>query len=97
MNNKIIMLATIAMSIMTSMFKSKRKGTDPFQPTAPLPTGEIHITSYGKKRVYPLSTKRDSAKHEKHLAMVEELREQGVHWYNNKLYWETRQLAIENS
>jgi hypothetical protein len=95
MNNRLIMMATIAMSMMASIFKGKRKGSDPFQPTAPLSTGEVHITSMGKKRPFVM-LKRNPDKINKHRAMVWELAQKGITWHNNKLYWTTRKLAEEN-
>jgi hypothetical protein len=97
MNSKLILMATMAMTMMASIFKSNRKGSDPYQPAAPLPTGEIHITSRGKRRPFVLIPKlRDPEKINKHRAMVEELRQKGIVWHNNKLYWNTRKLAEEN-
>ena len=97
MNNKLIMMATIAMSMMASIFKSSRKGTDPYQPQAPLPSGEVHITSMGKKRPFVFLPKlHDPDRINKHRAMVWELKQQGIVWHNNKLYWETRKLMEES-
>jgi hypothetical protein len=97
MNNKLIMMATIAMSMMVSLFKSKKKGSDPYQPAAPLSRGEVHITSYGKRRPLVFIPKlHNPEKINKHRAMVWTLKQQGIVWHNNKLYWATRKLAEEN-
>ena len=97
MNNKILLMASLAMSMAASMFKKNRKGSDPFQPEAPLPSGEVHITSYGKKKPFVLLPKlHDPERINKHRAMVEDLRQQGIVWHDNKLYWETRKVMEEN-
>jgi len=91
---------SIMLGVITSLFYSKSsysRSKSPFHPPAVLPFGEAKARSYGKRRVYPPSTKRDFVKREKHKAMVQELNEAGVTWDNNKLYWKTHQLAIQNS
>jgi hypothetical protein len=88
-----IMLAMIA-----SIGKSKPyRGTDPYQPVAPLPTGEVHIISRGKRRPFVNIPKlSDPEKIHRHWAKVQELSNRGIVWHNNKLYWNTRKLAEEN-
>jgi hypothetical protein len=96
---------TIIMEVLASMFKNKSGYgmNDPFQPKAPISQGEVHITSSGSAPVYgklprkEFYQKKADARRKKHEAMVWELKQEGIIWVNNKLYWATRVLAIQNS
>jgi hypothetical protein len=90
---------TVMAALTASVFKSRSKHdlSDPYQPEAPIPTGEVHIRSYGKKRPMVWIEKlHDPERINRHGALVAELKAQGIVWHNNKLYWESRKVMEEN-
>jgi hypothetical protein len=96
----------LLLSIAGSLFYSDRnydKKKSPFQPPARTGGGGPSIISHGNKPVYGRLPRKQfyqekaAARKKRHEAMIWELKQEGIVWYNNKLYWATHLLSIQNS
>lgn len=92
----------LMVGVFNSIFKNNKRyqhGT-PYQPPAPLGSGEVFIRSYGHPPVIPphnqRSQERIKQRKERFWMRKFELQQQGIVLFNNKLYWSTRQLADAN-
>lgn len=93
---------TLMVGVFNSIFKDNKRyqhGT-PYQPQAPIGSGEVSIRSYGHPPVIPpynqRSRERIKQRKERFWMRKFELQQQGLCLFENKLYWMNRKLAEAN-